>query len=794
MAKIKSGWISILTSLVLSSPVQAEIILDGSLGPRAELTGPNYRIPAELGQQYESNLFHSFDKFNLTQGEQAVFTGPTTIKNVISRITGGEISYIDGVLSSAILAADMYFINPAGILFGPHAQINVPGSLYLSTAHYLQLDQTGHFDAVNLTNSSLTVAPPSAFGFLDTYPVAPITLTGSQLTLPNNQAIKSLLQGEEIPSHTLALVGGDITINQSELRSYGNNIDLISVAASGEVPIDLSQFTENRFTAYGTISITDINTTNRPFGNVDASGLGGGSIFIQAGQLLLDQGWIFADTWKDQNGHGITIETDNALVLANNSRITTEVVNNPFAQTTGHAGSIAIKAGDIHLSQGSQIASSTQSLGAAGDVTLTTPGTISITGTTQTSALTLSSGIQSQTLGQGNGGQVRLIASQIYLDDEAQINVGTASNGGQAGQLSLQVNTLEIHNGAQLSVGVGDQNNSKGTGKGGQLNITATEQVLINGRSPTQASGLFSNVFSSQGEGGQITVSTPVLTLEDGGTLQTTTLVNGKAGQIKLQVDTLKLRTGGSIHSNTIGGHGQAGDIEVTAQRTIQLEDSQTGISAATDKISSGPGGEIKITTPKLQLRRGAAITASSQGQGQAGHINLILGGNLFMQDSSIRTSTARADGGNINLTTSGYLHLTNSEISTSVNAEAGNGGNMMLASEFIFLNNSKIKANAFEGNGGNLDITTTGIYNFSFEPIAEVVTSTSSLGIDGEITIHSPENEASEGLTTLPTPFIDVSALLHIGCQIQDVSELSTFNYRLDREGMPITPEYFQE
>ncbi|BAP54942.1 large exoprotein containing haemagglutination activity domain [Thioploca ingrica] len=792
---MKYRLIGTLISLMLSSPIQAEITLDGSLGPRLELTGPTYRIPAELGQQYESNLFHSFEQFNLIQGEQAIFTGPATLTNVISRVTGGEISHIDGVLSSAIPAANMYFINPAGILFGPHAQINVPGSLYLSTAHYLQLGQAGRFDAVRLENTSLTVAPPSAFGFLDNHP-APITLTGSQLILPpDNQAIKQLLQGEAIPSHTLAFVGGDISLSQSELISYGHNINLISVAAPGEVPVDQSQFTDNRLAAYGTISITDISTANRQFGNVDASGLGGGSIFIRAGQLLLDQGWIFADTWRDQNGRGITIETNNALVLQNGSRITTEVVDNYFpGQATGQAGSIAIKAGDIRLSQGSQIASSTRSLGAAGNVTLTTPGTISITGVDRTGTLALPSGIQSQTLGRGNGGQVKLAAQQIQLDNEAQINVGTANDSGQAGQLSLQTNTLEIRNGAQMTVGVGSQNNPTGTGKGGQLAITASERVLISGKSAKQPSGLFSNVFSSQGEGGQITVSAPALTLENGGTLQTATLLNGKSGHITLQVDTLKLQTGGSIQSNTIAGRGQAGDIEITAQRAIQLEGDSTGISAATDKSSFGPGGEIKITTSDLQLRHGAAITASSQGQGQAGHIALILEGNLFMENSSIRTSTERADGGNISLTTPGYLRLTNSEISTRVKAEIGNGGNMILKPQFLVLNNSRIQANAFQGKGGNIDITTTGIYNLSAEPIANVITASSQLGIDGEITIHSPENDATEGLITLPTPFIDASALLHPGCQIQDVGELSTFNYRTDREGMPITPDSFQE
>ena len=79
---------SVLLSALLGSS-QAQITLDGSLGPRGPLRGPHYTIPDTVGQIRGSNLFHSFGYFNLSQGESATFTGPNTITNILSRVTGG---------------------------------------------------------------------------------------------------------------------------------------------------------------------------------------------------------------------------------------------------------------------------------------------------------------------------------------------------------------------------------------------------------------------------------------------------------------------------------------------------------------------------------------------------------------------------------------------------------------------------------------------------------------------------------------------------------------------------------
>src|SRR5712691_10844015 len=178
---------------------QAQITLDGSLGPRGALTGPNYVIPAAVGQIRGPNLFHSFDQFNLRllQGESATFTGPNTITNILSRVTGGSPSIIDGLLRSQIPGAHLYLFNPSGVVFGPNASLDVSGSFHVSTADYLRLADGARFSAHLSDTSVLTVAPPAAFGFLGPTP-APISVSGSTLEMPEGQ--------------TLSFISGDLTV------------------------------------------------------------------------------------------------------------------------------------------------------------------------------------------------------------------------------------------------------------------------------------------------------------------------------------------------------------------------------------------------------------------------------------------------------------------------------------------------------------------------------------------------------------------------------------------------------
>lgn len=149
-----------------------QISMEGSLGPAGALAGPNVQITADLGQQHGGNLFHSFGQFSIQAGESITFSGPNSISNIIGRVTGGaviaiggssdiniigcvtggQLSSIDGTIRSIISGANLYLLNPAGVLFGEHAQIDVSGSFHVSTADYLKLGDGGRFDTRSPTN------------------------------------------------------------------------------------------------------------------------------------------------------------------------------------------------------------------------------------------------------------------------------------------------------------------------------------------------------------------------------------------------------------------------------------------------------------------------------------------------------------------------------------------------------------------------------------------------------------------------------------------------------------------
>jgi filamentous hemagglutinin family protein len=140
-------WVSALLLGSLPTLSQAQITLDGSLGPRGSLQGPHYTIPNTVGQMRGPNLFHSFGQFNLSRDERATFTGPSGIQNILSRVTGGSSSIIDGLIQSQISGANLYLLNPSGVLFGPNASLDISGSFHVSTADYLRFADGARFSA-----------------------------------------------------------------------------------------------------------------------------------------------------------------------------------------------------------------------------------------------------------------------------------------------------------------------------------------------------------------------------------------------------------------------------------------------------------------------------------------------------------------------------------------------------------------------------------------------------------------------------------------------------------------------
>ena len=170
---------NLLIPLLLTTlPLHAEITPDGTLG--TSVTTINQESFIRIGTQNGPNLFHSFSNFDINTGETATFLGLNTVENIISRVTGGTTSNIDGLIRSSIPGANLYLLNPAGVLFGPNAALDISGSFHVSSADYINLGNNGRFDASLPVNTVLSVAPPSAFGFLGNSPAA-IQFSGSDL-------------------------------------------------------------------------------------------------------------------------------------------------------------------------------------------------------------------------------------------------------------------------------------------------------------------------------------------------------------------------------------------------------------------------------------------------------------------------------------------------------------------------------------------------------------------------------------------------------------------------------------
>lgn len=647
----------LLTIFFLCLPIlnlHAEVITDGTLGSRVELSGSDFQITADLGQQHGGNLFHSFQEFNLHSKESATFSGTHAISNIISRVTGGNPSNINGLIRSTIPNANLYFINPYGILFGANAQLDLSGSFSASSADYLRLGETGRFDARQPNNSLLTIAPPSAYGFLDK-PIGNIEINHSTLIMPENQA--------------LTLVGGDITIQGETiwdhknnkaiyngiLKTHGGNISLVSIASKGEFSIISKTLSDDKI-ELGKITVhdftQDVINLYRTTANIDASGFGGGQIFIQAGQVILDNGYIFADTTGAENGKGIQIQTTNDISLTNTARITSAALVN----STGNAGDIYLAAKQINLTKGSQIISGSDAptiyypgspaKGNAGNITLIAQEHLWMDGFDTSTGISLASSIFANNLSDNvhsSGGDIKINTPELVMTNWGDIRTETRGFG-NAGNVFLQVDKLFIQNFAQIKTGTGDIENYQGQGKGGDIFINATDSIFISGGMLSRHSGLQSNTFTA-GQGGQIEVFTPQLLIQEGAAIQTVARGTGEAGNISLATTNLTLTNG-----------------------IITTEGKETG------------GGNITIHTDN----------------------RLYLTNSLFSAES---TSTQPQDsGGNITIAQTEFTILDNSQIITR--GFIGNGGNIRITAEhFIPSIDSLLDASSHLGIDGEITI-----------------------------------------------------------------------------------------
>jgi filamentous hemagglutinin family protein len=730
-------WIAATGACLLAATGAADVVTDGSLGPKVRLSGPAVAVGHELGRTRGRNLFHSFARFDVATGQQVVFTGPDGLDRVISRVTGGVASSIDGFLRSRVPGADVYLLNPSGILFGPNAVLDVPAAFHASTADALRFGDGAELAAGDPTTSGLSVAAPEAFGFLGATP-SPIAVDGAFLRVR--------------PGMRLSLVGGDVAVRGGSaglVIAQGGRVDILGVGGPGSADLTTGEITAAR---RATIRLDEAAT-------VMTSGLGGGTVRIRGGRIeLADEAFVLADNLGPSDGMGgvllegervsltagalitsdalssgasagvriaadelgirsgaaitsssfgagdggtVRVQARRVLVAGDGAAEATGIASQAGQLAGGDAGAVAIDADLVELRDGGAISGGTFGIGRGAPVTIRADEVLLTGGG---SGFT---GIESRAnAGSGDAGPVAIIADRLVVGDGAVVTTGTASAGAGAA-LDLRAEVIELRRGGLLTGG------TSGIGAGGTVRVAAG-RLTIAGDGAGGVTGI-ANSTEGPGDAGAVVARADRLELRDGGAITSSSVGSGGGGSVRVVAGELDIRSAGGITSSAFA-RGDAGSVRVEAGRLV-IDGAgatlPTGIASQSDRPATGSAGNVRVVADDIEIRSGGAITSGTLGPGAGGIVAVDAGsveiaGNgaaLLTGIASNAAATATAPAGAVTVGAE-RLHIRAGGVIGSTNLGTGDAGSVRIAvADRLELDTGLVTTESRAAGGGRIVI-----------------------------------------------------------------------------------------
>ncbi len=672
-----------LAGMLFGAPnAHSQISLDGTVGPARALSGPDYSISESMGTTVGNNLFHSFGEFNVHTGESATFTGPPAIARVLSRVTGGNASTIDGMIRSTIPGADFYLLNPAGVLFGANASLDVDGAFAVTTADTINLDDGGSFNALAPQESLLSSAAPATFGFLTENPAAFFADAGD---IASKDA------------QSITVVAGDIHIAGGRWQTGGGQVNLISVASDGAVETSAVNGPEpNGFTRLGSISITDRAA-------VIADGDRGGSIRIRSRDLIIDDAVIRSTTHGALDGGAIDIALTGILTVATNGMISTAT------DGTGNGGDILISItppAPTGITMPPTVAAVIDDINVTLDITHTFDGDLeTVLESPDGTRVVLFAGV-------GAGGQN---FTDTTLDDSADTRIGdnpapfsgvfrpqeplTALNGeNPAGSWTLEITDTAFQDTGTLNTWSLDIN-------GVEVESTDVPAAILDNATVTSSLNVVVTTGPQPGS----------LRIADGGVISTTTTGPGSGGAIRIAAPSIIL-DGGDIRS-TSEGMGRTGDVTIDAQHLIVENAGE--IAARIAALQPGfTGGAIDIVAEDIEIRSGGALRVNTTGREADGNAIVIQADNLTVNNATIVSETFNdLNGGHIQIhLTAALLAAENGVIATETTGN-GDGGDIVVTT-----GSDIMPAPGMSAIISDVDITFDITHTFDSDLVAELV------------------------------------------------------------------------
>ncbi|MFB2892376.1 filamentous hemagglutinin N-terminal domain-containing protein [Aerosakkonemataceae cyanobacterium BLCC-F50] len=787
--------------------VQAQIVPDATVNSIVTPTGKANII--EGGTRAGNNLFHSFREFSVPTGGEAFFNNSLEIRNIFSRVTGSSISNIDGLIK-ANGVANLFLLNPNGIIFGPNAKLNIGGSFFASTANSIKFTDGLEFAANNLQSSPLlSINVPIGLQY---------GKTPGQIRIQGNST-SSL---EVLPGKSLTIIGGNVIIDGGILQAPGGSIELGGISTEGTIGLNEDgslSFPDN-------LARADVSIINQA--QIGTQSSGGGSITIKArnldisGESLLLAGIATGKGSPESVAGDILLDATDAITITSS-----QVANIVEENAIGNSNKITVNAKSLTLTNGGLISTSTFGKGNAGNINIVISDRLSLDGenstyisgisatvkenaqgeagdiTISTNSLSITNGalIGAGTFGFGKAGEIKIAANDITLDGKGNTFYSAILSGVQEGAqgdgrgITINTKTLTLTNGAQINA------STLGKGKAGRITINASESVSFDGEAkdgtPTGVFGLVGK--NAEGEADGITINTKSLTITNGAVIGAGTFGFGKAGEITIAANditldgegsttvssivsgveesgegdgrgiiintkTLTLTNGAQLNASTLG-KGKAGRITINASESVSFageakDGTSSGAFGLVGENGEGEANGITINSKSLTISNGAQVNASTLGKGNAGNINIGISDRLDLNGANSENFTGifatvkengQGEAGDITISTNS-LNITNGALIGAGTFGFGKAGAITIGANNISIDGEGSKyyssiVNGVEESGiGDGRGITINTKTLTLTNGAQLNGSTLGMGKAGRITINASERVSFDG------------------------------------------------
>ncbi|MCX7592993.1 MAG: S-layer family protein, partial [Fischerella sp.] len=617
----------------------------------------------------------------------------------ISRVTGSSVSNIDGLIRANGIA-NLFLINPNGIIFGQNARLDIGGSFVASTASSLKFADGFEFSAAAPQSAPLlTISVPVGLQFGQNPAAINVRGTGHNFTVAspifspvtrNSSSTGLRVQ----PGQTLALVGGNLSLEGGTLTAEGGRIELGSVAGG---LVSLNPTVGGWSLGYeGVAAFGELKLSEKAL--ADASGISAGSIQVQAGNLSVEDGsLVLIQNQGSQAAGAIKVNASESVKVSgtnSDGTIRSSLTNETVA--AGGGGDVDVSTRQLVVETGATIVAKTFSPATGGNVNINAFDSLQVNGASTVNP-SVTSSIVAATFGPGNSGNHTVSTGRL-----------SATRGGTVASASF------------------------GTGKAGNLSVNATDSVEIVGVEPNlfAPSGLLASTFNT-GNGGNLTVNTPRLTIRDGGRVDASAFASGAAGNVTINVPEfveVKGTVPGSVNPSLIVS--SANLVDKSLQQLFGLP-----------PLPSGSSGDVTINTGQLKITDGALVSTRSDGSGTSGNVR-INARSIFLDNKSGITSEL---GGTI---AAGQI-----SVFSPVTIRGGKGGDIAISTQQLAVKGGSSISTATFTNapGGNVTIDASDSVEVSgagpFQsPVSFLGVSTFNTGDVGDITINTGKLRIRDG------------------------------------------------